>query len=500
MMDITAKASSVITAQASSAITAKASIDGSLLNNSFLMTFEELMHTCGEILIYGEQKGFQSVCIDSRSINNGALFVALQGQAQDGHLFIESAIKAGAAGIMAARSKLDKFDIVMLVKKYKKTLLVVEDTLKGLQDAARIYLEKFPGLLKIAITGSAGKTTTKEITASIIKQEKNIVMNSGNLNSETGLPLSVFNVRSGHEVGIFEAGMNRRGEIAELADVLKPNIALITNIGSAHIGILGSKWAIAEEKKSIFSQFTGSEKALIPMDDNFKEFLSKDVNGKVIYYSQHNFSELECVRDKGLEGAQIKWAGKLINFPLPGDANIKNAFAAIAIAGEIPVSAQSIKEGLESVKPLFGRSQIIKGRITLIQDCYNSSPESLESVLEFFNDLEWQGRKVCVIGSMLELGNTSKEAHKNMGLSLGAMNLNTSHDDKIFLFGKECKAAAEVLAEQKNNYFWTDKMDELKKALTSYTKPGDLVLLKGSRGCALEQLTPLLTEGVACAS
>ena len=223
-----------LTAQASSELTAQASSSGSHVNNSLLMTFEELMQKCGDILFFGEEKGFKSVCIDSRAVNKGALFVALEGQVQDGHSFIESAIKAGAAGIMAMRSKLESFDIVRLVKKYKKTLLVVEDTLKGLQNAARIYLEKFPGLLKIAITGSAGKTTTKEITSSIISQEKNIVMNSGNLNSETGLPLSVFNVRAEHEVGVFEAGMNRRGEIAELAEVLKPNIALITNIGSAH--------------------------------------------------------------------------------------------------------------------------------------------------------------------------------------------------------------------------------------------------------------------------
>jgi len=479
-------------------VTAQAS--SSLFNNSLLMTFDELMHKCEEILFFGEEKGFQSVCIDSRNVNNGSLFVALEGQVQDGHSFIESAIKAGASGIMASRSKLDSFDIVKIAKKYKKTLLVVEDTLKGLQNAGRIYLEKFPSLLKIAVTGSAGKTTTKEITASIIGQEKNIVMNSGNLNSETGLPLSVFNVRAEHEVGIFEAGMNRRGEIAELAEVLKPNIALITNIGSAHIGILGSKRAIAEEKKSIFSQFTGSEKALVPMDDNFNEFLSKDVNGKVLYYGQKSFSELEAVKDNGLDGTQIKWRGKVINFPLPGEVNFKNALAAIAIAKEIPVSSQSIKEGLESVKPLFGRSEIIKGRVTLIQDCYNSSPESLDSVLDFFNELAWHGRKVCVIGSMLELGTSSKEAHKKMGAYLVTLNLGISKDDKVFLFGKECEAAAEVLETKKLNYYWTCNMDELKKALSSYIKSGDLVLLKGSRGCALEQLTPLLTEGVARAS
>jgi UDP-N-acetylmuramoyl-tripeptide--D-alanyl-D-alanine ligase len=186
----------------------------------------------------------------------------------------------------------------------------VEDTLRGLQDAARIYLEKFPRLLKIAITGSSGKTTTKEIAAAITGQEKNVVMNSGNFNSETGLPLSVFNVRQEHEVGIFEAGMNRRGEIAELAEVLKPDIALITNIDIPHIGILGSIEAIAEEKKAIFSQFTGKEKALIPADEGFKDFLAQGVAGEIIFYGQKFFPELGEVRDLGLGGTEIIWSGK----------------------------------------------------------------------------------------------------------------------------------------------------------------------------------------------
>ena len=456
---------------------------------ALLMTFDEISLSAGFEVFRGNggDEGFSSVCIDSREVSPGALFVALSGAVQDGHSYIEAALKAGASGIMAAKSGLKQFNPQNLVKKWGKTLIVAEDTLWGLQNAARIYLEKFPRLLRIAVTGSSGKTTTKEIAAAIIGREKNIVINSGNLNSETGLPLSVFNVRQEHEAGIFEAGMNRRGEIAELAEVLKPNIALITNIGSAHIGILGSKRAIAEEKKKIFSQFSGKETALIPADCGFSDFLASGVAGRTIFYGK-KYPELEGIADRGLDGTEINWAGKKIIFPLPGIFNFENALAAIAIAREIPVSNKSIQDGLESVKPLFGRGEIFRGRITLIRDCYNSNPESLAGALSYCDSVEWSGRKVYILGSMLELGSICEEAHREMGRSLSA-----SKADMIFLYGAETSAAAEQLASRGIPFFGTEDMGELKKAVEKYLEPGDLVLLKGSRGCALEELTPVLT-------
>ena len=460
------------------------------MDNSVLMSFGELSESLGARLFSGEggEKGFGSVGIDSRNLGPGALFVALPGNSTDGHSFIEDAFKAGAAGVMAESSRMESLNLKALAKKWGRTLVIVEDSLAGLQNAARVYLDKFPGLIKIAITGSSGKTTTKEIAGAIIGQEKKIVMNSGNLNSETGLPLSIFNVRPFHELGIFEAGMNRRGEISELASVLKPNIALITNIGSAHIGILGSKEAIAEEKKSIFSQFTGTEKALIPVNDSFRDFLARDLKGKVIYYGPSLFPELGEIRDLGLEGSEIAWAGKSVSFPLPGYFNLKNALAALAIAREIPVSNEGIRKGLKSIKPLFGRGEVFNGKVTVIQDCYNSNPESLEAALEFCKNLEWPGRKVYVIGSMLELGKESIQAHRDMGRFLAS-----SGGDMVYLYGPETEDAAAILSSYRIPSYRTDRMDDMKQALEFYLRPGDLVLLKGSRGCALEQLTRGLT-------
>jgi UDP-N-acetylmuramoyl-tripeptide--D-alanyl-D-alanine ligase len=452
-----------------------------------------------------EPEGFSSVSIDSRQTESGGFFIALRGAARDGHRYVEDAFNNGASGALVDEKALadSSLDLTGLAKKTGRTLIVVENTLAGLQNAARIYLEKFPRLVKIGITGSSGKTTTKEIAAAIIGREKNTVINPGNLNSETGLPLAVFNIRAGHEAGIFELGMNRRGEIAETARVLKPNIALITNIGSAHIGILGSLQAIAEEKKNIFSGFTGNETALIPSDDEYRSFLSEGVNGSVRLYGARSFAEFEGVTDAGLNGSEIRWAAAAIHFALPGKHNLRDAFAAIALAKELNISNRAIKEGLESVQPLFGRSEILGGRVTVIRDCYNANPESVAEALDFCNGLEWQGRKIYVIGSMLELGENSKEAHEKIGRLLAA-----SDADMVFLFGEETAAAsaalqAEAVLEKASAvipFYHTLRIDDLSRVLDGYVRPGDLVLLKGSRGCALERLTGMLTaqaEGAA---
>ncbi|MDR0452674.1 MAG: UDP-N-acetylmuramoyl-tripeptide--D-alanyl-D-alanine ligase [Treponema sp.] len=449
--------------------------------------------------------GFSSVCIDSREAKKGSLFVALKGASQDGHRYVEAAFRAGAVAAMVASSALaeKRFDPEGAASRAGAVLVVVEDTLRGLQDAARVYLEQFPGLLKIALTGSSGKTTTKEIAAAMIGSEKNAVSNSGNLNSETGLPLSVFKIRREHQAGIFEMGMNRAGEIAELARLFKPCIALVTNVGPAHIGIFGSIAAILDEKKQIFCEFTGNETALIPGDDEYRDELARGVPGKIVFYGPAYLEELGEVKDLGLDGAEITWGGVSARFALPGRHNLKNALAAAAIAKAAGVSAAAVRRGLESVKPLFGRSEILRGnipgkggRLTLVRDCYNANPDSTSQAIAFCDGLEWPGRKVYVAGSMLELGEASRAAHERMGRELAA-----SGADMVFLYGRETGAAAEAMGAcaegRKIPLFYTDVMDTLASSLADYVRDGDLVLLKGSRGCALEQLTDVLVAGAA---
>jgi len=388
---------------------------------------------------------------------------------------------------VVAEDKLESFNLENIAQNSGKDLIVVDNTLKGLQDSARVYLEKFPNLVKIGITGSSGKTTTKEITAAIISCEKNTVMNKGNLNSETGLPLSVFEVRDHHEVGVFELGMNRPCEIDELSFVLKPNISLVTNIGSAHIEFFGSKSEIVNEKKNIYKYLKCDDTALVPENDEFKEELAKGVNAKVKYYGASSFEELKEVTSLGLDGTEISWAGEIINFALPGKHSLEDAFAAIAIAKEIGVSTRAIKQGLESVKPLFGRLEILKGKATVIQDCYNANPESAAQSIEFCDSVEWNTGKIYVIADMLELGAASIAEHEKLGASLAVCKA-----EKVFLFGKEIKAAIPFLQAKGKNFSYTNEINELSSSLNSYVRKNNLVLLKGSRGCALERLTEML--------
>jgi UDP-N-acetylmuramoyl-tripeptide--D-alanyl-D-alanine ligase len=464
--------------------------------DDILMDFTALSRSIGARLVsFGRDapRGFSSVALDSRAVKPGSLFVALKGTVQDGHRYAEAAFKAGAAAALVSRSCFEDpaYALAESARKAGRFLLVVENTLKGLQDAAGAYLSRFPKLLRIGITGSSGKTTTKEIAAAMIGRERAVVLNPGNLNSETGLPLAVFGVRSEHTVGIFEMGMNRKGEIGELAAILKPRIALITNIGTAHIGMIGNKEAIAREKKDIFSQFGGSETALIPEDEAFRDFLAADVRGTVRFYGPRAFKELGEIRDRGLEGADIVWGGTAARFGLPGRYNLRNALAAAAIAREVPVSPAAVREGLASVKPLFGRSEILKGALTVIRDCYNANPESAAEAVALCDSLSWPGRRVYVMGSMLELGDRSGEAHGDLGRLLAA-----SRADRIYLYGKETLPAAEVLekspAEARPAYSYAESMEELSRSIGDYVRPGDLVLLKGSRGCALEGLTGML--------
>jgi UDP-N-acetylmuramoyl-tripeptide--D-alanyl-D-alanine ligase len=436
-----------------------------------------------------EADGFSSVHIDSRELAPGGLFVALPGSARDGHRFVGDAFRAGAVGALVAERALGdpSLGLAGQAREAGAALFVLPDTLRGLQDLAAAYLSQFPGLLRVGITGSAGKSTTRAIAVAIAEREKRVAFSPGNLNSETGLPLAVFGVRRHHEVGIFEMGMNRRGEMRELARVLKPAIALITNIGTAHIGILGSKAAILEEKKAIFSEFAGTGLALIPAEESCREELARGIAGRVLFYGADAYPELGEVRDLGLEGTELIWEGKKVRFGLTGKHNLRNALAAIAIARAIPVGSAAIREGLASVRPLFGRGEILRGAVTVLRDCYNSNPESAAAAIAFCDDLEWPGRKLYVIGSMLELGEESGAAHRSIGSRLAA-----SRADRIFLYGAETRDALAAL-EGVPGAFHTTAMDALAAELAGYVRPGDLVLLKGSRGCALERLGGVLT-------
>ena len=463
-----------------------------------LMTAEELSAaTGGRILLprgidVSPAAAFSAVTIDSRDVVPGALFVALFGSERDGHDFLPQAFESGATVALVSESRLEPARAA--ADRTGAVLVAVPDTLKGLQDVAASYLKRFPHLLRIGITGSSGKTTTKELAAAMIAKENRVVMNIGNLNSETGLPLSVFSVRENHEVGVFELGMNRRGEISELAEVLRPSIALITNIGTAHIGILGTKDAIAEEKKAIFSRFSGTELGLIPEEDAYAQMLAEGVRGTVKRFGPLSSLSFGGARSLGLDGTEIVWGGVPVIFPLPGGHNLKNALAAAAIAEAAGIEPANVRAALSEAKPLFGRAEIFRGDITVVRDCYNANPDSMEAAIDFCDSIDWPGRRLYVVGSMLELGEEAAGEHRKLGRRLAR-----SRADIVYLFGAETETAAETLGSAKAAYRYDD-MEKLATAIGVETRVGDLVLLKGSRGTALERLTELLVPAESSAS
>ena len=443
---------------------------------------------------------FLSVCIDSRLAFAGSLFIALPGTQNDGHSFIRSAADRGASVIMAMRSSVGEFKALYEeLAERSVPVILTDNTLYALQKAAALYVSHFPALKKVGVTGSSGKTTVKECIGAVLSQKYRVIINEGNLNSETGLPLSVFKINETHEVAVFEMGMNRRGEIKELVDVLFPQTAVITNIGSAHIGILGTKDKIAEEKKQIFSNFTADCTGFVPADEPYKDFLISGVCGTMRTFGVGKKYGIEHVYDKGVKGTEFYYKGVKIDFPLCGMHNLKNAASALAVAEHFGLSAEQIKAGLEAVRPLAGRMQILEGAVSIVHDCYNANPDSMNAAVDFFDSVNHEGRKVLILGDMGELGDSGAAAHRMLVKRAFA-----SKADILVFAGQAFCAAYEAMyggsfeltAGGKQVLCLQDISDaavaSFAEKLSAVLHRGDLVLIKASRSTALERFIPVI--------
>lgn len=472
-----------------------------------LLTFDELISSVG-----GKRIGkgancalcFTSVATDSRNVKRDSLFVPLIGQNQDGHKFIGQALSAGACAVLVTKSVYETSprDFDLLAEKNPDMLFIaVENNLHALQDAARAYVEKFPSLIKIGITGSSGKTTTKEILSSLLAQKFRVVSTKGNLNSESGLPLSVFEIREEDEACVFEMGMNRENEIAEIAAVLRPNYAIVTNVGTAHIGILKTREKIAAEKKNIFSYIAESGVALIPENDDFADFLAEDVRGNVVRFGENsakNFG-VKFLEDLGMDGTRFEIDGIETCLKIPGRHNFQNALSCVALAKELGLSAREIARGIGNVKLPEGRSQVKKMRVKngaeifLMQDCYNANPESMKKALEFCGTLKISGRKFFVLGDMKELGERSEEEHARVGAT--AANGGASF---VFFAGREMRSAFEAAKkfcakssrEVSMRYFSGEEnyIQEICRAILAEIRDDDFLLLKASHSMEFEKI------------
>ena len=462
-----------------------------------LLTMEETLESTGGVFVLGDGNWhFSSVQTDSRLVEKDTLFVPLIGEFQDGHKYIPQAVEKGASCVFICLSNYEKnpaFFNEIHNSNPEVNFIAVENTLTALQKAAGKYVEKFPSLIKVAVTGSSGKTTTKEILAAVLARKYRVVTNKGNLNSETGLPLSVFNIRKEHETGVFEMGMNRENEIGEISAVLKAHYAIVTNIGTAHIGLLGSRDNIAREKAKVFDHFDSQSTGVIPFDDDYAEFLEKQIRGKCIHYGKDTDS-VKFIADLGLKGTEFSVGKNRAVLKLPGKYNYKNALGAIALCQELGVSDSEIAQGINDLEPMFGRSQVIEDKYTIVQDCYNANPDSMEKSIEFVSSVTSGEKKIFVLGDMLELGADSEKEHEKTGIMAAE-----SSADKVFFVGTEMENAYKAACKKSSGdrfVYCSEKTDdalmtislEIKKEFSEHS----IVLIKASRGMGLERLTKFL--------
>jgi len=424
---------------------------------------------------------FTSFCVDSRQVTEGSLFFALPGERTDGHRFVESAVKAGAALICVRGDRMaaEGLNWERLILDTTCVLWVVEDTLVALQELAKAKMQSYQGLV-IGITGSNGKTSTKELAGAVLKQWKKTFVTPGNLNGDIGLPLSVLQMSGEEEVALFEMGTNRPGEIQLLADIVKPKAAILTNVGTAHIGFLGSREGIAREKGSIFSYFSKDSVGIIPREP----LLDPVLEGVPGHFVRMNPQKTLEIHQETLEKTEFSYGGGPYTLNMPGRHNLLNALMVIELARALDIEESLIQSALASVKGLFGRSEIIRvGSVTFVQDCYNANLDSMKTMLDWIRPhLGRFSKVILILGAMGELGQESAPSHRELGREL-----NQTDYDRLFLIGPDTRETQGILAPGKHCRQASVLGEILPEILEEITQES-LIAVKGSRTLELEMI------------
>lgn len=438
--------------------------------------------------IAGSQETFfRGAAVDSRLCEPGQLFAALPGERTDGHVFIPELIQKGVAAFLvsSAYAAENRESINRWVDNDKVSFLIADNTLAALQNTAAWYLEQLPQVQRVGITGSSGKTTTKELIASVLKRKYRISYTQGNLNSEIGLPLVALSVDPDDEIAVFEMGINHPGEMDILAEIVKPQTAVITNIFPAHAGMFAGIDAIAREKMKIFSRAGGNLTAFVNGSDSYVPMYRDTFPGNYIRFGMGVTEGVAVVENRGFGGWLLRIGESEAVTPLFGRYNLENICAATAVGRAFGLSDEEIADGIAAVGSAgFARGCIRPGRITVVEDCYNANPGSVAAAIELFRETVVDGRKIFVAGAMKELGVYSQPLHAELGRTLAAAAF-----DRVLFYGDEAAAAFAAYREAggRNGFFSVD-MEALKADLTQNAVTGDWVFLKGSRSLQLERL------------
>lgn len=434
---------------------------------------------------------FDGVSTDTRALVPGALFVALKGDRFDAHAFLAPALAGGVAGLLVSQAPADSRGAAVIL---------VPDTLVALQALARA-IRRASGARVVAITGSAGKTTTKEITADLLEARYRVFRNRGNLNNHIGLPLSLIELRHRPEVAVVELGMNHAGEIHTLVAIAEPDVRVWTNVGDAHIGHFGSRDAVAAAKAEILDVPTPGTLVVANADDPLVMRHVRASSLRTTTFGEAAGADVRAtdVVDRGFDGtsAMVQTsAGPLdLEVPLPGRAHLHNVLAAVAVAVELAVDRASIRSRVAGLRPVARRGAIVRleNGTRVVDDSYNASPAAVQAAIAALAATRTDGRRILVLGDMLELGVHSRALHRACGQAAAEAGI----DVLVTIGGDDAEAAAGGAIETgmpRDRVHRFPDSTTAAPAVSALVQPGDLVLIKGSRGTRTDLVADRLRE------
>lgn len=451
------------------------------------------LHMEGATLGFAEDASeVLGVVHDSRQVEKGFLFIATSGERVDGHSFIDSVFEKGALGVVCEKAP----------ENPKGAYILVKDSFQALKDMAEFYLSGLD-VKVVGITGSVGKTSTKEFVASVLSKSFRVQKTEGNFNNEVGLPLTVLKIREDCEVAVLEMGISDFGEMHRLSKIAKPDICVITNIGQCHLENLGTRDGILKAKSEIFDYMKENAGICLNGDDD-KLAAITDVNGiKPLFFGSDSRCAIytDDYENNGLDGSSVTihintketFAAFQAKIPLPGGHMVYNALAATAVGTLLGLDAEQIRQGISEVEPVGGRSHIIHGeRFTVIDDCYNANPVSMKAALDLLtmSDLNVSPRRVAILGDMFELGKNEHELHAEVGRYARDKDIHV-----LICVGELSKSMYEAAVSMENIgqkvYYFVDK-DSMICELEGILRDKDTVLVKASHGMHFEEVVACL--------
>jgi len=450
-----------------------------------MFTINEIIEASKGKLVQGPVRGqVRAVCIDSRIVKKGELFIAIKGDVFDGHDFIDAVIARGICVLIVHKP--------IEVKDPKVSVIQVKDTVRALGDIARFHRLRFK-IPVIALTGSAGKTTTKEMITAVLSRKYKVLKNEGTQNNHIGVPLTLLKLKTIHKIVVLECGTNQPGDIIWLADVARPNVAVFTNIGESHLEGLKTINGVLKEKWNLISFMKAQDTVIINADD---AFLSQQVRQKkfpkVITYGIKAKADWKVSDTNIVSGRYLSFRvrQKIVELNSCGVNNVYNALAAYCCGVFYKVPFKDIIQALKSFEFPQGRGQIVRlGRGWLINDTYNANPVSMRSALQTLQAIETPSQRIFVAADMLELGKSSKALHQAMGASIAAGGI-----DVLITVGHLAgiMAAHAQRHNKKMQVFVCADVESAQKYLAKAFHNGDAVLIKGSRRMRMEQVTEFL--------